>query len=295
VIPFRTGSDSDRFLSEYDVLQLAGSLERHSEHPLARAVLSEVERRGISTANVSNFVSTTGRGVSGEVNGRKVFVGRVNGNPVANAPGSDLPIGSRLSVSVDGEVVGIIVVADAIKPSAKAAIDALHLQNIEVVMMTGDNRQTADAVAKQLGIDKVFAEVLPEDKAAKVQELQSQGKIVAMAGDGVNDAPALAQADVGIAFASGTDVAIESADITLLKPDLNGILRARNLSKATMRNIRQNLLFAFIYNIVGVPIAAGVLYPVFGMLLSPMIASAAMTFSSVSVIANALRLRNQKL
>jgi Cu+-exporting ATPase len=162
-------------------------------------------------------------------------------------------------------------------------------------MMTGDNRGTAESVASQLGIDQVFAEVMPEDKAAKIKELQSQGKIVAMAGDGVNDAPALAQADVGIAFASGTDVAIESADITLLKPELNGILRARNLSKATMRNIRQNLFCAFIYNIVGVPIAAGILYPVFGMLLSPMIASAAMTFSSVSVIANALRLRNARL
>ena len=162
-------------------------------------------------------------------------------------------------------------------------------------MMTGDNRRTAEAVARQLGIDQVFAEVMPEDKAAKVKELQSQGKIVAMAGDGVNDAPALAQADVGIAFATGTDVAIESADITLLRPDLNGILKRRNLSLGTMKNIRQNLFFAFIYNIIGVPIAAGVLYPIFGILLSPMIASAAMTFSSVSVIANALRLRNLRL
>jgi len=204
--------------------------------------------------------------------------------------------GSSLSiVSVDGRAVGAIAISDVIKPAAKTAIDELRRQGIDVVMLTGDNRLIATSVAEQLGIDQVFPEVMPEDKAAKVKELQSQSKIVAMAGDGVNDAPALAQADVGIAFASGTDVAIESADITLLKPDLNGILKARNLSKATMRNIRQNLFFAFIYNIVGIPIAAGVLYPVFGVVLSPMIASAAMTFSSVSVIANALRLRNIKL
>jgi Cu+-exporting ATPase len=198
-------------------------------------------------------------------------------------------------VSIDGAAAGLIGVADAIKPSARKTIDDLHRQGVEIVMMTGDNRATADSVAKELGIDQVFAEVMPDQKAAKVKELQSLGKTVAMAGDGVNDAPALAQADVGIAFASGTDVAIESADITLLRPDLSGILKARNLSRATMKNIRQNLFFAFVYNIVGVPIAAGVLFPVFGLLLSPMIASAAMTFSSVSVIANALRLRNSRL
>ena len=192
-------------------------------------------------------------------------------------------------------LAGLIGVADAIKPSAKQAIQELHKQGLQIIMMTGDNRQTAEAVANELNIDQVFAEVMPDDKAAKVKELQSQGRIVAMAGDGVNDAPALAQADVGIAFASGTDVAIESADITLLKPDLDGILKARNLSRATMKNIRQNLFFAFIYNMVGVPIAAGVLFPVLGLLLSPMIASAAMTFSSVSVIANALRLRKLRL
>jgi Cu+-exporting ATPase len=198
-------------------------------------------------------------------------------------------------VTVAGKPAGIIGVADAVKPSAKTAIDDLHRQGIQVIMMTGDNETTATAVADQLGIDQVFAEVMPEDKAAKVKELQSRGKRVAMAGDGVNDAPALAQADVGIAFASGTDVAIESADITLLKPDLGGILKARNLSIATMKNIRQNLFFAFIYNILGVPIAAGILFPVLGILLSPMLASAAMTFSSVSVIMNALRLRNTKI
>ena len=189
----------------------------------------------------------------------------------------------------------VLKITDQIKPTAKAAIEELKRGGVEVIMMTGDGQTTAEAVARELGISQVFAEVMPEDKAAKVKELQRTGKIVAMAGDGVNDAPALAQADVGIAFAGGTDVAIESADITLLRPDLDGILKARNLSRATMKNIRQNLFFAFVYNIVGVPIAAGVLFPVFGLLLSPMIASAAMTFSSVSVIANALRLRNQKL
>lgn len=198
-------------------------------------------------------------------------------------------------VTIDGELSGLIGVADAIKPSAKQAVADLQRQNVQVIMMTGDNRITAEAVVKQLGINQFMAEVMPEQKAEKVKDLQSQRKIVAMAGDGVNDAPALAQADVGIAFASGTDVAIESADITLLRPDLSGILKARNLSRATMRNIRQNLFFAFIYNIVGVPIAAGVLFPVLGILLSPMIASAAMTFSSVSVIVNALRLRSLKL
>ena len=198
-------------------------------------------------------------------------------------------------VAVDGKAAGIVGVADTIKESAKEAINELHKQKIEVVMMTGDNAKTAEAVAKALNIDKVFADVLPEQKAEKVKELQNQGKIVAMAGDGVNDAPALAQAQVGIAMGTGTDVAMESADITLLKGDLRGILKAKNLSEATMSNIRQNLFFAFIYNLVGVPIAAGVLYPFLGLLLSPMIASAAMTFSSVSVILNALRLRNLKL
>jgi len=198
-------------------------------------------------------------------------------------------------VAAGGKFAGLVGVADTIKESAKEAIDDLHKQKIEVVMMTGDNSITAAAVAKKLGIDKVFADVLPEQKAEKVKVLQAEGKIVAMAGDGVNDAPALAQADVGIAMGTGTDVAMESADITLLKGDLRGILRAKKLSAATMKNIRQNLFFAFIYNLVGVPIAAGVLYPIFGLLLSPMIASAAMTFSSVSVIVNALRLRNLKL
>lgn len=275
---------------EETLLRLAASVERNSEHPLANAVTEAAKERGISLLDVQDFESETGKGVSGKIDGRKVFVGRDE-----SVPAQEEVIGSQLAVMVDGEHAGTLIVADAVKPSAKAAIDELHRQGIEVVMMTGDNRATADAVAKELGIDHVFAEVMPEDKAAKVKELQAMGKRVAMAGDGVNDAPALAQADVGIAFASGTDVAIESADITLLRPDLGGILKARNLSRETMKNIRQNLFFAFAYNILGVPIAAGVLFPVFGVLLSPMIASAAMTFSSVSVIANALRLRRRKL
>ena len=278
----RTGSDSDWVPTANDILQLAVSLERHSEHPLASAITAEAAKQNIQPLDVEEFESTTGLGIKGKIDGKQVFIGRYQDE-------------SALTVTVDGKIAGTIEVADAIKPSAKAAIAELHRQNIEVVMMTGDNRVTANAVAKELGIDRFFAEVTPEDKAAKVKELQVQGKIVAMAGDGVNDAPALAQADVGIAFASGTDVAIESADITLLKPDLDGILKAINLSKATMSNIRQNLFFAFAYNIIGVPIAAGVMFPIFGLLLSPMIASAAMTFSSVSVITNALRLRQAKI
>ncbi len=284
--------------TEADLLRLAASLEQLSEHPLATAIVRTAEERNIGLSKVENFESITGSGVRGTVDGRDVRVGKtITDGAAANDYAESLRAAGQtvIGVSIDGTHAGLIGVADAIKPSAKQAIDELHRQNIQVVMMTGDNRVTAEAVAKQLGIDQVFAEVMPEDKAAKVKELQSKGKIVAMAGDGVNDAPALAQADVGIAFASGTDVAIESSDITLLRPDLSGILKARNLSRGTMKNIRQNLFFAFIYNVVGVPIAAGVLFPIFGILLSPMIASAAMTFSSVSVIANALRLRNLKL
>lgn len=289
--------------SETEVLRLAASLERSSEHPLAAAIVAEAEDRSLEFSKVEGFHSLTGKGVTGKIDGSTISVGSaavdVGDEPTASTADRVRVLREAgqtvMFVNIDGKLAGLIGVADAIKPSAKSAIDELHRKKLQVVMMTGDNRATAEVVARELGIDKVFAEVMPEDKAAKVKELQSQGRRVAMAGDGVNDAPALAQADVGIAFASGTDVAIESADITLLKPDLDGILKARNLSRATMRNIRQNLFFAFIYNIVGVPIAAGVLFPVFGLLLSPMIASAAMTFSSVSVIANALRLRNVRL
>jgi Cu+-exporting ATPase len=293
--------------SEDVIVRTAANLEQASTHPLATAVLEEANRRHLRITNLPNVQSITGKGLVGYQAGRKITVGTYDLFPLSsqssNAERELIERSKELAadnhtvifVSGDSTLMGLIAIADAIKPSARTSIETLHRHDIQVVMMTGDNQATADAVAKELGIDHVFAEVMPEDKAEKVKALQSQGKIVAMAGDGVNDAPALAQADVGIAFASGTDVAIESADITLLKPDLDGILKARNLSRATMKNIRQNLFFAFIYNIVGVPIAAGVLFPVFGLLLSPMIASAAMTFSSVSVIMNALRLRNARL
>ena len=294
-------------LSDHDetkILRLAASLERSSEHPLADAIVKGAEERNISFAKVDNFESITGKGVLGTIDGLRVLLGNTK---LIEDDGIDVAEYSKeadelrtegqtvMFVAVDGKLAGLLGVADTIKESAKEAVEELHRQEIEVVMMTGDNAKTAEAVAKKLGIDKVFADVLPEQKAEKVKELQALGRIVAMAGDGVNDAPALAQAEVGIAMGTGTDVAMESANITLLKGDLRGIIRAKKLSQATMTNIRQNLFFAFIYNLIGVPIAAGVLYPVFGLLLSPIIASAAMTFSSVSVIVNALRLRNLKL
>ncbi|MCG6897426.1 MAG: heavy metal translocating P-type ATPase [Thiocapsa sp.] len=300
---------------EREVLRIAASLERSSEHPLAGAVLEEAQARGVTTAAVEAPESLTGVGLVGTLDGRRVAVGseRILAEPAARgdgsapSPGPGSPEAETLAqemrtqgqtlmfVTLEGRLAGLIGVADAIKPSARQAVDALHRRGIEVIMMTGDNRTTAEVVARALGIDQVFAEVTPEDKAGRVKSLQQTGRRVAMAGDGVNDAPALAQADVGIAFATGTDVAIESADITLLKPDLTGLLKAHNLSRATLRNIRQNLLFALGYNALGVPVAAGVLYPVLGVLLSPMIASAAMTLSSVSVITNALRLRRVPL
>ena len=290
-------------IAEKEILKLSASLEKSSEHPLAEAIIKGAEEQNVELAKVENFESVTGKGIFGTIDGVKILLGN---SKLMTENGIDFPLNGKadelradgqtvMLVAAGGKPVGLVGVADTIKESAKEAINELHRQKIEVVMMTGDNAKTAEAVARKLGIDKVFADVLPEQKAEKIKELQAQGKIVAMAGDGVNDAPALAQANVGIAMGTGTDVAMESADITLLKGDLRGILRAKKLSEATMKNIRQNLFFAFIYNLVGVPIAAGVLYPIFGLLLSPMIASAAMTFSSVSVIVNALRLRNLKL
>ena len=291
---------ADKGMIDDEILYFAASLEKNSEHPLASAIVARASEMKIKLSPAKDVEAATGKGIRGVIDGKQVEIGSGIGQRSDTELTDTADIlrdegQTVMFISIDGKSAGLIGVADAIKPSAKTAIEELHRQNIQVVMMTGDNRATAKAVADELAIDQVFAEVMPQDKASKVKELQSQHKIVAMAGDGVNDAPALAQADVGIAFASGTDVAIESADITLLKPDLSGILKARNLSRATMRNIRQNLFFAFFYNIVGIPIAAGVLFPVFGLLLSPMIASAAMTFSSVSVISNALRLRNVKL
>lgn len=293
-------------LTEGDLLRFAASLERGSEHPLARALLEAATRRGISLAEVRRFRSSPGKGAMGEVEGHTVVVGSER---VAVESGLETEADmvrpqveamrragqTVLFVIVDGALVGLVGVADPLKASAREAIAALHREKLRIVMVTGDHRQTADAVARELGIDEVVAEVLPEEKADVVRRLKAEGRRVAMAGDGINDAPALAEAHVGIAMGTGTDVAIESAAIVLVKGDLRGIVRARRLSRATMRNIRQNLFFAFVYNLLGVPIAAGVFYPIFGVLLSPMIAAAAMTFSSVSVIANALRLRRLAL
>jgi Cu+-exporting ATPase len=283
-----------------ELLRLAASLERGSEHPLARAVVDGAADRDLDLAEPARFDSLTGRGITGTVDGRSVAVGnRALMEDLSAVPDTLIAHADELRdkgrtvmfVAVDGEVTGLLEVADPVKSSASEAIRQLHDDGIELVMLTGDSRTTAEAVARELGIDRVVAEVLPDQKADVIKQLQAEGRVVAMAGDGINDAPALAQAQVGIAMGTGTDVAMESAGVTLVKGDLRGIVRARKLSRATMRNIKQNLFFAFVYNSLGVPIAAGVLYPFFGILLSPMIAAAAMSFSSVSVISNALRLR----
>jgi P-type Cu+ transporter len=286
---------------EPELLRLAASLERASEHPLAAAVVNAAVQRGLKLSQPEEISSVTGKGILGIVDGRKVAVGNpalmvdVGALQTTVIPASIQPGGTVLCVAVDGKYVGNLGVADQVKQSTPAAVRDLKAQGIRIVMLTGDNRIVATALAKTLGIEEFEAEVLPEKKLEIVRKLQGQGRVVAMAGDGINDAPALAQADVGIAMGTGTDVAMESGGITLVKGDLTGILRARKLSQATMRNIRQNLFFAFVYNAIGVPIAAGVLYPFFGLLLSPIFAAAAMSFSSVSVITNALRLRNVKL
>ncbi|WP_240558553.1 heavy metal translocating P-type ATPase [Paracoccus contaminans] len=291
-------------LTEEEVLRLAASVERASEHPLALAIVRAAEERGIATAPVADFDSPTGKGAYGTVEGKRIPLG--NANFLAEEGVDVTPLAAQadrlrqdgataIFMGVDGEVAAIFAIADPVKPSTPEALAALKAQGIRVVMLTGDNWTTAKAVARQLGIDEVEAEVLPDQKSEVVQRHKAAGEVVAMAGDGVNDAPALAAADVGIAMGTGTDVAMESAGVTLLKGDLTGIVRARRLSQAVMRNIRQNLFFAFIYNALGIPIAAGVLYPFFGILLSPIIAAAAMALSSVSVIANASRLRGVKL
>jgi Cu+-exporting ATPase len=287
-----------------ELLGLVAAVERGSEHPLGEAILRGAEERGLAIAGAEGFHAHSGKGVSARVAGRTVALGS---SAFLVESGIDTePLSSRaeefrgqgqtvMFAAVDGRLAGLFCVSDPIKETTAEAVTALHGEGIELVMLTGDNRRTADAVAARLRIDRVEAEVLPDEKARIVIQLQQQGRVVAMAGDGINDAPALAQADVGIAMGTGADVAMESAGITLVKGDLRGIVRARRLSRATMRNIRQNLFFAFVYNSLGVPVAAGVLYPFFGLLLSPMIAAAAMSFSSVSVISNALRLRNMKL
>lgn len=286
--------------AEDELLALAASLEQGSEHPLAHAIVMAAKDKGLSLTAAEDFDSPTGKGVIGKIKGRDIALGNVMLMEERSVDVSSLSAradelrsngATVIFIAVDGKAAGLLAIADPIKETTPAAIKALHAQGIRIVMLTGDNRRTAEAVAKQLGIEEVEAEILPEDKGRIVKKLQDEGKIVAMAGDGTNDAPALAAADVGIAMGTGTDVAMESAGVTLLKGDLTGIVRARKLSVATMRNIRQNLFFAFVYNMAGVPIAAGVLYPVFGILLSPIIAAAAMSLSSVSVIGNALRLK----
>jgi Cu+-exporting ATPase len=291
-------------LTETELLRLAAGLEQSSEHPLAAAIVNGARDRGVQLPQATDFQSATGRGVIGMIEGRRVAIGNVRylkelGVDVADliAIAEELRHDGQTSmvVAIDSRPAGVIGVADPIKSSTQDAIRMLHKAGVRIVMLTGDSQTTAEAVARKIGIDRVEAEVLPEQKVEAIKKLQAAGNRVAMAGDGINDAPALAQADVGIAMGTGTDVAMESAAVTLVKGDLRGIARARRLSQATMRNIRQNLFFAFVYNALGVPIAAGVLYPIFGLLLSPMIASAAMTFSSVSVIGNALRLRRAEL
>jgi len=289
---------------EDDLLRRAASLERRSEHPLAQAIVAGAEARGAGRSEVSEFDSRTGRGVVGRVEGRELAIGNrklmdelaIPVGPLAGTADAMRSEGqSVMFVAVDRAPAGLLGVADPIKESTRAAIEGLHGEGLRIVMLTGDSRVTAAAVAERLGLDEVMADVLPAQKAEAVRKLQAEGRIVAMAGDGVNDAPALAQAQVGIAMGTGTDVAMESAGVTLVRGDLRGILRARRLSRGALRNIRQNLFFAFVYNAVGVPVAAGILYPAFGILLSPMIAAAAMSLSSVSVIGNSLRLRRLRI
>jgi len=291
-------------VSEDEVLRLAASVEVGSEHPLAAAIVEGTEARGIKAVAADDFRSVTGKGVVGRVDGHAVSLGNVAlmgelgvgaGPMLARADELRSEGQTVMFVARDGRLIGLVGVADPIKESAPEALELLRQAGLTIVMLTGDSRRTAEAVAARLGISRVEAEVLPERKIEVVRDLRAKGRKVAMAGDGVNDAPALAAADVGIAMGTGTDVAMQSAHVTLVKGDLRGIVRARHLSQATMRNIRQNLFFAFVYNALGVPIAAGVFYPWTGLLLSPIIASAAMTFSSVSVIGNALRLRRVQL
>jgi Cu+-exporting ATPase len=292
---------------EQEVLQIAAAVEHGSEHPLAAAIVAGAHAQQLDIPPMSEFQSVTGRGVTGRVQGRVVGIGSAEFLRELGAQSAFLDQliqraeslrhsgATVMFIAIDGKAAGLVAVADPIKATTPEAIKFLRREGLRLIMVTGDHQATADAVAKQLGIDDVRAQVRPKDKGRIIKELQAQGHVVAMAGDGINDAPALAQADVGLAMGTGTDVAMESAEVTLVKGDLRAIVRAKRLSRATMKNIRQNLLFAFLYNALGVPIAAGVLYPFFGLLLSPMIASAAMTLSSVSVISNALRLRSAEL
>ena len=289
---------------ESDMLRLAASVERASEHPLADAIVRAANERKVELAAVDGFDSPTGKGATGKVNGESIVLGNARYLASLGIATEQLSAEAErlrgegatvINMAIDGKVAGLFAIADPVKATTPEALKALAAEGIKVIMLTGDNRTTANAVARRLALADVEAEVLPGQKSAVVAKLRDEGRIVAMAGDGVNDAPALAAAEVGIAMGTGTDVAMESAGITLLKGDLTGIVRARKLSQATMRNIRQNLFFAFIYNAAGIPIAAGILYPSFGILLSPIIAAAAMALSSVSVVGNALRLRAARL
>ncbi|MDY6850685.1 MAG: heavy metal translocating P-type ATPase [Thermodesulfobacteriota bacterium] len=302
--PRLTGVIPAKNMDENELLALAASLEKASEHPLAGAVVSGATDKGAPLTDAKDFSSHTGKGVSGEVRGKAVLLGNLELLADFSIAPGDLaekanPLRSEghtvIFAAVDGKPAGLLAVSDPIKETAPQAIQELRAEGLRIVMLTGDNKATAKAVGNRLGIDEVVAEVLPQEKARAVKKLQDQGRVVAMAGDGINDAPALAQAQVGIAMGTGTDVAMESAGVTLVKGDLTGIVRARKLSRATMKNIRQNLFFAFVYNSLGVPLAAGALYPFFGILLSPVIAAAAMSFSSVSVVGNALRLRTMSM
>jgi Cu+-exporting ATPase len=289
--------------AELKLLRLVAAVERNSEHPLADAVVKYAQSQGVDLSEAKDFNAIAGSGVQGIVCDHLVQIGTQRWMSELGIKTDTLQqqkdtweaaAKTVVLIAVDGELEGIICIADAVKPSSVAAVKALRKLNLEVVMLTGDNQKTAEAIARQVGIVRVEAQVRPEQKAAKIRELQQEGKIVAMVGDGINDAPALAQADVGIAIGTGTDVAIAASDITLISGELQGIVTAIKLSKATINNIRQNLFFAFIYNILGIPIAAGILFPFFGWLLNPIIAGGAMAFSSVSVVTNALRLRNFK-
>jgi Cu+-exporting ATPase len=290
--------------AEEEVLSLAASLEAGSEHPLANAIVTAANERKLRREAVADFDAPTGKGVIGTIGNKRVAIG--NARLLKELGAEDTTFMARadelrsegataMFMAIDGKAAAILAVEDPIKPTTPDAMKALQAMGIEIVMLTGDSQTTAEAVAKKLGITQLVAEVMPEDKSRIVEEFRQSGKVVAMAGDGVNDAPALAKADIGIAMGTGTDVAIESAGVTLLHGNLDGIVKARRLSKATMRNIRQNLFFAFIYNALGVPLAAGVLYPMFGLLLSPIVAAAAMSLSSVSIIANALRLKGSRI
>ncbi len=302
--PKLTGIETVRGFPENVLLAMAGAIEQGSEHPLAEAIVAAARERGLRLDKAEAFDAVTGQGVRGKVAGREVLLGnvrlldshKVQAKGLVEAAAARRERGETVMfVAIDGKPAGLVAVADPIRPTAKQAVAELKALGLRVIMATGDNRLTAEAVARELGVDEVNAEVLPEDKSRIIADLRKSGAKVAMAGDGVNDAPALAAADVGIAMGAGADVAVESAGITLMTSDLRGVVRARNLATATMKNIRQNLFFAFVYNALGIPLAAGVLYPVFGLLLSPMIAAAAMSFSSVSVIGNALRLRKAQI